>query len=222
MWHFDQGERSGDYLPGPIPSELARKEVFVFLGRRQRVDRAIDYEAVLLDFDRLLELYRYVESPSRSNGIQSAPFTFRPGCSVKAASTSYTHAQMQLDIALRHNELQRALYSRLVEQHGEDNVGTEHPSFFGTRVDVIVRDGTNLWYYEIKTSQSPRACMREAIGQLLEYSFWPGSQSATRLVVVGETPLDDDGAAYLARLKQQFALPLEYESIAIPNSPTTA
>ena len=34
----------------------------------------------------------------------------------------------------------------------------------------------------------------------------------------GETPLDDDGASYLARLKQQFALP-EYEAIAIHIQP---
>lgn len=51
------------------------------------------------------------------------------------------------------------------------------PQSFGTRVDVIVRDGSNWWYYEIKTSHSPRACMREAVGQLLEYSFWPGCQA---------------------------------------------
>jgi hypothetical protein len=124
---------------------------------------------------------------------------------------------MQLDIALRHNEIQRALYWRLVEQYGEDNVGTECSGLFGTRIDVVVRDGPNWWCYEIKTSHSPRACMREAVGQLLEYSFWPGRQSAPRLVVVGETPLDDDGAAYLTRLKQFVDLPLEYESIAIPN-----
>ena len=91
MWHFDQGERSGDYLPGPIPSELARKEVFVFLGKRQPVDRPIDYEAALLDFDRLLQLYLYVESPGKLKASHPAQFTFRPGCSVKAASTSCTH-----------------------------------------------------------------------------------------------------------------------------------
>ena len=62
--------------------------------------------------------------------------------------------------------------------------------------------------------------MREAIGQLLEYLF-AGFQSATRLVVVGETPLDEDGALYLAGLKQQFDLPLEYESITIPTPNST-
>jgi hypothetical protein len=157
MWHFDQEERSGDYLPGPIPSELARKGVFVFLGRRQPVDRPIDYEAVLLDFDRLLQLYQYVESRGELKAAHPAQFTFRPGCSAKAASTSGTHAQMQLDIALRHNEIQRALFHRLVEQYGADNVGTECPSLFGTRVDVVVRDGPNWWYYEIKTSHGCRS-----------------------------------------------------------------
>jgi hypothetical protein len=63
MWHFDKGARvpSDEYMPGPIPWERVKEGVFVFLGKRQPLDR-IDYEVVLGDLDRLLPLYRYVES----------------------------------------------------------------------------------------------------------------------------------------------------------------
>ena len=71
------------------------------------------------------------------------------------------------------------------------------------------------WFYEIKTAQSPRACLREAVGQLLEYSFWPGGQHASRLTVVGETAIDNDGLEYLRRLKERFSLPIEYEQISV-------
>ena len=59
-----------------------------------------------------------------------------------------------------------------------------------------------------------RGCLREAIGQLLEYAFWPGAQEAKRLIVVGETAIDRDAAKYLCRLKERFSLPIEYEQLA--------
>lgn len=134
---------------------------------------------------------------------------------MKASSAAASHVQRQLDIALRHNELQEALHRRLVLQYGENNVGTERPSGVGTRIDVVVRRENEYWFYEIKTAQSPRACLREAVGQLLEYAFWPGGQGATRLIVVGETAIDNDGLEYLRHLKERFFLPIEYEQISI-------
>lgn len=217
MWHFQKSRRSSDYMPGPIPPELLTKGVFVFLGRRQPVDR-VEYELILDDFDRLLALYKYVESGGESQPVSmptEAHFAFRPGCSIKASSAKATQAQRQLDISLRHNELQAALYQRLVSQYGTDHVGTEIPSGVGTSVDVVVHRADGYWFYEIKTSHSPRACLREAVGQLLEYAFWPGAQEGTRLIVVGETAIDKDAEEYLRRLKARFALPIEYEQIVI-------
>jgi hypothetical protein len=40
-------------------------------------------------------------------------------------------------------------------------------------MDVVVRLGIRYWFYEIKTALSARACIREALAQLLEYSYWP-------------------------------------------------
>lgn len=216
MWHYQEA-RSSDYMPGPIPSELVTESVFVFLGRRLPFDR-IDYELILDDFDRLLPLYKYVESGGESQPISmpsAARFSFRPGCSIKASSAKATQVQRQLDVSLRHNELQVALYRRLVSLYGAEHVGTELPSGVGTSVDVVVRRAEGYWFYEIKTGHSPRACLREAVGQLLEYAFWPGTQEATRLIVVGETAIDKDAEECLRRLKERFALPIEYEQTVV-------
>jgi len=217
MWHFENQTRSDMEMPAPIPWERVKEGVFVFLGRRQSVDQ-IDYEAVLADLDRLLAIYKYVESGGTSQPISTpsaAPFTFRPGCSMKAPSAVATQAQRQLDLALRHNELQEALYRRLAAQYGKESVGTENSSGVGTRIDLVVRRQNEYWFYEIKTALSARACLREAVGQLLEYAFWPGAQGATRLIVVGEAAIDDDGVEYLLRLRERFALPIEYERISV-------
>ena len=217
MWHYRGKARSDDSMPGPIPPELVVEGIFVFMGNRQPMDHVdVDYEAVLSDFDGLLPLFKYVVSHGKTQPT-TAPvetqFQFVPGCSVKAASTSTTLAEKELNINLRHNTLQKALYKKLVAKHGKNNVGAELASGVGTSVDLVAQCGGKYWFYEIKTSLSPRACLREALGQLLEYAFWPGAQEATRLIVVGETALDKDGKEYLSCLRKRFSLPIEYEQI---------
>jgi hypothetical protein len=81
----------------------------------------------------------------------------------------------------------------------------------GGRVDVMVCHGDKFCFYDIETAPSARACIREALAQLLEYSFWPGGRKAKRLVVVGEPFLDGDSQVFLARLKKQFSLPISYQ-----------
>ena len=215
MWHFDQKIRSDEYMPSRIPSERVKEGVFVFLGKRFPIDQ-LDYERILTDFDRLLPLYRYVESGGSlqpTSVSDDLPFSFTPGCTIKPGQTTARLAQDPIDVTLRHNVMQEALYNTLVSKYGADNVGTELSSGVGTRVDVVLRHSDSYWFYEIKTAHSPRACIREAIGQLLDYSYWPKAQEAVKLIVVGETPLDREGEAYLSLLNKRFSLPVEYEHI---------
>ena len=93
----------------------------------------------------------------------------------------------------------------------EKNVGDEQQSGVGAKIDVVVRRRKAYWFYEIKTADSPPACLREAIGQLLEYAFWPLAQEVTRLIVVGKSAIDKDGREYLRRLNERFSLPIEHD-----------
>jgi hypothetical protein len=217
MWHYTSIGRSTDYMPTSIPHELVTKGVFIFLGKRRSLVR-LDYELLLDDLDRLLPLYKYIESDGNLqpiSAVTAASFEFRPGCTPKTPSALVTQAQKELDINLRHNALQEALYRRLIQEYGAENVGTELQNGVGTSVDVVVRQKGEYWFYEIKTAHSPRACIRQALGQLLEYAFWPGAQVATRLIIIGEEALDKEGAKYLRTLRDRFSLPVEYEQIAI-------
>jgi hypothetical protein len=215
MWHHVDGPRSDDRTPTMIIPELVTEGAFIFLGKRMPLTH-INYETILALFDHLLPLYRYVEGGANAQPVTTQPdesFVFKSGCSTKLAGTQSTPAQRQLDINLRHNVLQQALHAKLSLQYGADNVGTERPSGAGTKVDVVVRHPDSYWFYEIKTACSSRACIREALGQLLEYAFWPGGQEASRLIIAGEAPLDKDGEDYLQRLRNQFGLPITYEQI---------
>jgi hypothetical protein len=130
------------------------------------------------------------------------------------SSSKISQAQRELDVSFRHNDLQEILYRRLSHKYGSENVGTEIPNGVGTKIDVVVRQVHEFWFYEIKTAHSPRACLRQAISQLLEYAYWPGSkEEPSRIIIVGESALDKESAEYLSTLRKRFSLPIEYEQI---------
>ena len=215
MWHWQNQTRSGETRPGPIPPEQATIGVFLFLGNLRPISE-VTHDLVLNDMDRLLPLYKYIESRGRIQplpNIGQQKFIFQSGRNSTLATTKASYAQRELDVNLRHNILQGALQRQLSAQYGIENVHKEVSTGNGNIIDLVVRQSEGYWFYEIKTYQSPRACIREAIGQLLEYAFWPESQNASRLIVVGETAPDQDVIEYCRILKKRFSLPIEYQQI---------
>lgn len=187
---------------------------FIFIGAQQPED-GISIDWVLDDFDRLLPLYEYVEGsvafPARMRESARKGFQWSPGNNARAVRTTYERRASMVDRSLRHNILQDALYNHLEGLYGDDNTSGEQDCGNRTPVDVAVRHGDAYTYYEIKTGLSAQSCIREALGQLLEYSYWPGAQEASRLVIVGEAPCDKDAAAFISKLRKAFSLPIEYQ-----------
>lgn len=218
MWHYDPGGRSSDYPPGPIPPERVRPDTFVFLGRRQPIE-SIDPHIALRAMDALLPLYEWVESGV--DPLVAAPADPEPGLPRLGEGRTLeggrwitaTIRERQLDIYLRHVELQRRLRDALIAE-GCPKVITEARLGSGS-IDLVAQHPDGLWFYEVKTAASVRACLREAVGQLLEYAFWSGADSPARLVVVGEPPLDQASRRYLARLNAAFPLPLAYRQVTL-------
>ena len=217
MWHYKDGKRSTHYFPAAIPPENVIEGVFVFIGKLQPLE-SFDPDLIFADFDRLLPLYRYVESQGVLEPIatlEKETSVFTPGHKEKPSEAIGTYVEKQLNINLRHNVLQTALYNNLVKKFGKENVQSEKPSGTGCRIDMALKRGEKMWYYEIKTSSSPKACIREAFGQLFEYSLWPGAEVAERLIVVGESKMDNDGNEYLKKLQANYKLPISYEQLIV-------
>jgi hypothetical protein len=82
-------------------------------------------------------------------------------------------------------------------------------------IDLVTKHGEDLWFWEIKTAGSVRQCLREAIGQLLEYAFWPGATQPAKLIVVGEPAPTAESAAYIAALNAHFPVQLEYRQFEV-------
>jgi hypothetical protein len=80
-----------------------------------------------------------------------------------------------------------------------------------------VETDESLIFYEIKTDLNPRAVIRQALGQILEYAYHPAraGRCPDSLVIVGRTALGAEDETYLQRLCDEFKLPLSYRVITI-------
>lgn len=111
----------------------------------------------------------------------------------------------------RHVRLQNALFDHLCKVHGRTSVHYERDF-----VDITVTDEGETIFIEIKMAGRATGCIREAIGQLLEYGFYPTRGKASRLVVVGEAEPTPDDRTYLDYLRTTFGLPLYYRQWKSP------
>ena len=82
-------------------------------------------------------------------------------------------------------------------------------------VDVVMRALDEMVLFEIKSDLDPRSVIRRALGQILEYAYYPTRQetSPTKLVIVGRGRLSETDHSYLNRLRQEFHLPIEYRMV---------
>lgn len=216
MWRWKDGIRSQDQSVAPISPDDVEPGVFLMLGRRQQ-SGGFDIDQILRDFDRLLPVYRHVEGSKKFPEItpSGGKFKFSPGGRRGVSSTVVSIREATLDRQLRHNMIQDALGNQLAEEFGFDAVRMEQPTGKGTKIDVALKTSDGFWFYEIKTASTARMCIREALAQLLEYSYWPGSQNADRLIVVGEAKFERQAQAYLRMIREQFKIPIYYEQISL-------
>ena len=215
FWYYSDHKRSKTFPIGPIPDGVIRVNTFLFWGRLSPRD-TVQTEEILFLFDRLLNLYRHVEGDEQiekaHTNLQKG-FVFKAGCMDKPESALGHSKETTKAIVLRHNSLQSALHKALCKQYGEVNVGTENDTGRGSRVDLVVRTKSDFEYYEIKTYPCIRTCLREGVSQLIEYSYWPGGNTAKRMVVVSENPLTPDAKRYLVTLRSDFNLPVYYRRL---------
>jgi hypothetical protein len=145
------------------------------------------------------------------------PFGFRKGHNPKKTGTvAVGKSKTDTTADLLHNQMQTELYDVLAGKYGADHVGTENGTGSGTSIDVVVDTDSFRWFYEIKTVESVKACIRQALPQLLEYAYWDcDSERAEKLIVVGPCPITKAAEAYLEFLRTTFNLPIYYEQLKL-------
>lgn len=128
----------------------------------------------------------------------------------KIEKLTYDREPKSIEVEYLHKAISAKLLKTLSSKHGFENVTAELPSGYGgNRIDMVIKDGDKYVFYEIKTYNSSRKSIREALGQLLEYSCWMESLTAYKMVIVCQKLADfEEAKIYISFLRKTFNLPI--------------
>jgi len=129
-------------------------------------------------------------------------------------SKIYIKGPDPIEITFLHKNICEKLVPHLEKLHGSDNVVAEHKSGNGaTKIDIVVNSKYGLLFYEIKTYASLRSSIREAIGQLMEYSIWVNQDKAKKMIVIVQpNPEFPVAKNYFDHIRKTYSLPLYIQS----------
>ncbi len=209
MWCYSTSGRQDFTSPVQIDNTMSQLHSFIFIGKTVST-KSIDYNEILSSMDQLMPLYEYVERGEDHSSVKKMSGEFVAGSKKRLKSTSASIPGGIVDVALRHNELQAALYQMLACKHGPECVREEHPLEYGGKVDVVAKSEKGLTFYEIKVAPSAKSAVREALGQVIEYSYWPEAQRAMTLIVVAEPAATSNTKRYLSHLRKIFGVDIYY------------
>lgn len=109
-------------------------------------------------------------------------------------------------MTFQHNKLSNAMVDYL-KTHGYQKVKAED-----SYVDISCEDSVGIKiFFELKTAQTVKAAIREAIGQLLEYNHYPNNNKADKLIIVTAHEPEKDDMQYLMGLRTIYHIPVYYQ-----------
>jgi len=129
-----------------------------------------------------------------------------------------------------HKQIQTAMKAQLWLEY---EVKRERPIETNCSVDFAVQLGGGCEiFYEIKTSNTVKDCIREAFGQIMEYAYYPADnhevyERAIGLVIVSQNAINDSAKRYIDKLLgfkiniyyQRFNLDMNILEDAYPSDP---
>ena len=214
MW-FYRGERSKKKNVYEIDAKLAEQGTFIFFGKLMDLSN-INYNEILSTFDDMLNIYREVETRPNTQTktkLKKIKFEFDNRSKKLPTSSKYDSIEREINVDVRHSYLQEKLYYKLIDIFGENAVGLEN-KINGNRIDIVVKTADdNYIFYEVKTGSSAKSCIRQGIGQLLEYAYWNNSSFDATLIIAGEFEIDKTTSDYIRFLKNKLNMPISYYCI---------
>lgn len=116
------------------------------------------------------------------------------------------------EIELVHKQWQKLLKQSLHEEFSPEEIKIELKG--DKPVDVWLRINGKKIMIELKTANTARGAMKEAFGQLLDYSYRdPSALRPDVLIVVGPGVAFPEDDKFLEYIREKFALPLFYRQI---------
>ena len=81
------------------------------------------------------------------------------------------------------------------------------------KIDLVVKHQDSYDLYEVKTNQDVRICIREAIGQIIDYAFFECNDRIEKMFIIGQNQISKEAVEYLENIRLKHNLPIYYQSI---------
>jgi len=111
-----------------------------------------------------------------------------------------------------HRKVQRGFAKYLRQNYPNSSITVEvRKKVNRTRIDIVetLPDGSQI-FYEVKTYPNVITSIRVAIGQLLEYAFYPAQILTKKLVIVSHLPATPRQLAFLDHLSRTIGVSFSY------------
>lgn len=109
-------------------------------------------------------------------------------------------------MTLKHNSLSNEMVKYL-KSKGYTDVVTDKEF-----VDIQAVDPQgNKIYFELKTADTVKLAIRQALGQLLEYNHYPNKNNADKLIIVTTLEITQQDMQYLIGMRSRYNIPVYYK-----------
>lgn len=156
------------------------------------------------DHDRITSIFGYYSDELAESVDESKELHFKNTDTVKIESSAgYV-------LSRAHNKIQNLLITNLAEIYGSERVKVEQ-----NYIDVLVELDDKFIIYEVKSSFSANHCIREALGQILQYGhdLKKNSNKTIEYVVVGPSNIDKSDDSFYRYVANSIEEPFSYQRV---------
>ena len=109
-------------------------------------------------------------------------------------------------MTLKHNNLSNEMV-KFLKRKGYTNVVTDREF---VDIQAIDPQGKKI-YFELKTADTVKLSIRQALGQLLEYNHYPNKNNADKLIIVTSLEITQQDMQYLIGMRSRYNIPVYYQ-----------
>lgn len=144
-------------------------------------------------------------------------FKFKSGKSEKSLTDRISTRQKKIvQSEPLHDKIQTILYKILEKEYGKARVGMETDTGLSTRIDLVLNAPDGVVLYEVKSYPSVMITIRAALGQLIEYAYYPNPiENIKELIIVSHIPIEEQDKEYIDVIRKTSELKIAYQSINI-------
>lgn len=148
-----------------------------------------------------VDLEEYDEEDFENEYAEETGFAYNE----KSEESFNRNAISSVKVNLIHNIIQNSFIKFLRENYPDESVKGER-----NRIDALKETVSEVHIYEIKPYENAFICIREGIGQLLDYSYHYKTTKEIKIYIVGPNKPNDNDLKFINAIRSNLKIPFSY------------